>query len=61
MAERKLYMRNIKNYDKKMLNEYLNKFNKEQLMQYFDIIATYSYRDELFMEADELFDLTNSL
>ena len=30
-------------------------------MQYFDIIATYSYRDELFMEADELFDLLKEL
>ncbi len=32
-------MRNTQNYDKIMLNEYLNKFSKEQLMDYFDIVA----------------------
>ncbi len=54
-------MSNTKNYDKKMLNEYLNKFSKEQLMEYFDIITAYSYQDELFMEVDELSDLLKEL
>ena len=54
-------MSNTKNYDKKMLNEYLNKFSKEQLMEYFDIIAEYSFQDELFMEVYELADLLKEL
>ena len=54
-------MSNTKNYDKNMLKEYLNKFSKEHLMEYFDIIATYSYLDELFMEVDELWDLLKEL
>ena len=54
-------MSNTKNYDKKMLIEYLNKFSKVQLMEYFDIIAEYSYQDELFMEVDELWDLLKEL
>ena len=60
-SERKLHMNNNKNYDKKMLNEYLNKFSKEQLMEYFDIIAEYSDQDELFMERCELSDLLKEL
>ena len=54
-------MRNTPNYDKKTLTEYLNKFSQEQLKEYFDIIAEYSYRDELFMEVDELWDLLKEL
>jgi hypothetical protein len=54
-------MINTKNYDKKMLTEYLNKFSKEQLKEYFDIIAEYSYQDELFMEVYELADLLKEL
>lgn len=61
MVERELNMNNTKNYDKKMLTEYLNKFSKEQLMEYFDIIATYSYQGELFMKVDELSDLLREL
>ena len=61
MAEREFYMNNTKNYDKKMLKEYLNKFSKEQLMEYFDIVAEYSYQDELFMEVDELWELLKEL
>ena len=48
---------NNRQYDKKMLKEYLNKFSKKQLMEYFDIIAEYSFRQDLFMEVDELVDL----
>ena len=54
-------MKNIKNYDKKMLKEYLNKFSKEQLMDYFDIVAEYSYQDELFMEVYKLWELLEEL
>jgi hypothetical protein len=54
-------MRNTQNYDKIMLNEYLNKFSKEQLMDYFDIVAEYSFQDELFMEVHELSDLLQEL
>ena len=54
-------MRNTPNYDKKTLTEYLNRFSQEQLKEYFDIIAEYSYRDELFMEVDELWDLLKEL
>lgn len=54
-------MNNNKNYDKKMLNEYLHKFSKEQLMEYFDIIAEYSFQEELFMEVYELADLLKEL
>ena len=48
-------------YDKKMLKEHLDKFSKEQLKEYFDIIAGYSFHLELFMEADELCDLLKEL
>ena len=54
-------MKNIKNHDKKMLKEYLDKFSKEQLMEYFDIIAEYSYQDELFMEVYKLWELLEEL
>lgn len=54
-------MSNTKNYDKKMLVEYLNKFSKEQLMEYFDIVAEYSFQDELFMEVYELWELLKEL
>lgn len=52
---------NNQQYDKKMLKEYLNKFNKEQLKEYFDIIAEYSFQRELFMEVYELVDLLKKL
>lgn len=52
---------NNQQYDKKMLKEYLNKFNKEQLKEYFDIIAEYSFQRELFMEVYELADLLKKL
>ena len=54
-------MKNTKDYDKTMLKEYLNKFSKEQLKEYFNIIAEYSFRDELFMETYELSDLLKEL
>ena len=54
-------MKNTKDYDKTMLKEYLNKFSKEQLKEYFDIIAEYSFQDELFMETYELSDLLKEL
>lgn len=54
-------MSNTKNYDKTMLVEYLNKFSKEQLMEYFDIVAEYSFQDELFMEVYELWELLKEL
>lgn len=47
--------------DKTMLKEYLEKFSKEQLRDYFDIIAEYSFRCELFMEVNELADLLKEL
>ena len=52
---------NNQQYDKKMLREYLNKFSKEQLKEYFDIIAEYSFQRELFMEVYELVDLLKKL
>ena len=52
---------NNQQYDKKMLREYLNKFSKEQLKEYFDIIAEYSFQRELFMEVYELADLLKKL
>ena len=54
-------MKNTKDYDKTMLKEYLNKFSKEQLKEYFNIIAEYSFRDELFMETYEFSDLLKEL
>ena len=52
---------NSQKYDKRMLREYLNKFSKEQLKEYFDIIAEYSFQRELFMEVYELADLLKEL
>ena len=52
---------NNQKYDKRMLREYLNKFSKEQLKEYFDIIAEYSFQRELFMEVYELADLLKEL
>lgn len=52
---------NSQKYDKKVLKEYLSKFSKEQLKEYFDIIAEYSFQRELFMEVYELVDLLKEL
>lgn len=54
-------MNNSHQYDKKMLKEYLDKFSKEQLMEYFGIVAEYSYQYDLFMEVEQLWEFLKEL
>ena len=56
-------MNNVTNNsnDKKMLKEYLDKFSTEQLMEYFDIVAKYSFEYNIFMSVRGLWCLLNEL